>query len=270
MEERGRSFSHNHSVRQTSQRIGTLFGMPGVLETRWSYKWSRSLSSPEEFTNATGTQLTFSTDSVTAYWLHSAQDTSYPLLTHGFSCCLASVSSLTFVPAPNCDLFSLSASHSLSPWKRNLLPIGWSLSSPLKSPAHLTGTTWPLVRHPRLILLASVGVVGSVHRDRLWVGQAFRGKSLLSDLFSWLWLDLEVGWGSLPLRNSQVALVVKNPLANAGDVRDVGSIPPLGRSPGGGLGNPLQYSCLENPHGQRSLASYSPWGGKEVDITGAT
>ena len=46
---------------------------------------------------------------------------------------------------------------------------------------------------------------------------------------------------------SQVALVVKNPSANAGDIRDVGSIPGLGRSPGGGHGNPLQYSCLENP-----------------------
>ena len=38
-----------------------------------------------------------------------------------------------------------------------------------------------------------------------------------------------------------------------------GSIPGLGRSPGGGHGNPHQYSCLENPHGQRSLAGYSPW-----------
>ena len=46
---------------------------------------------------------------------------------------------------------------------------------------------------------------------------------------------------------SQVALVVKNPPANAGDVRDVGSIPGLGRSPGEGNGSPLQYSCLENP-----------------------
>ena len=44
---------------------------------------------------------------------------------------------------------------------------------------------------------------------------------------------------------SQVALVAKNLLANAGDIRDAGSIP--GRSPGGGHGNPLQYSCLENP-----------------------
>ena len=48
-------------------------------------------------------------------------------------------------------------------------------------------------------------------------------------------------------RPSQVVLVVKNPPANAGDIRDVGSIPGSGRSPGGGNGNPLQYSCLENP-----------------------
>ena len=40
---------------------------------------------------------------------------------------------------------------------------------------------------------------------------------------------------------------------------DLGSIPVLGRSPGGGHGNPFQYSCLENPHGQRSLVGYSPW-----------
>ena len=40
--------------------------------------------------------------------------------------------------------------------------------------------------------------------------------------------------------------------------RDVGLISGLGKSPGGGHGNPLQYSCLENPHGQRSLAGYSP------------
>ena len=49
------------------------------------------------------------------------------------------------------------------------------------------------------------------------------------------------------VETSQVTLVVKNQPANAGDIRDVGSIPELGRSPGGGHGNPLQYSCLENP-----------------------
>ena len=41
----------------------------------------------------------------------------------------------------------------------------------------------------------------------------------------------------------------------------------MGSYPGGGPGNPLQYSCLENPHGQRSLAGYSPWGCKELDPT---
>ena len=46
---------------------------------------------------------------------------------------------------------------------------------------------------------------------------------------------------------SQVALVVKNLPANAGDIKDVGLIPGLGRSPGEGNGNPLQYSSLENP-----------------------
>ena len=44
-----------------------------------------------------------------------------------------------------------------------------------------------------------------------------------------------------------MALVIKNPSANVGDLRDAGSVPGLGRSPGGGHGNPLQYSCLENP-----------------------
>ena len=46
---------------------------------------------------------------------------------------------------------------------------------------------------------------------------------------------------------SQVVLVVKNPFVNAGDTGAISSIPGLGRSPGGGHGNPLQYSCLENP-----------------------
>ena len=51
---------------------------------------------------------------------------------------------------------------------------------------------------------------------------------------------------------------------SACDVGDLGSIPGLGRSPGGGHGNPLQSSCLENPHGQRSLVGYSPRGSQRV------
>ena len=68
-----------------------------------------------------------------------------------------------------------------------------------------------------------------------------------------------------PSTVSQAALAVNNLLANAGDERDAGSIPEKGRAPGGGQGNPLQYCCPENPHGQRSLAGYSPWGCKESD-----
>ena len=48
---------------------------------------------------------------------------------------------------------------------------------------------------------------------------------------------------------------------------DLGLILGLGRSPGGGHGNPLQYSWLENPQGQRSLTGYNPWGHKESDTT---
>ena len=54
---------------------------------------------------------------------------------------------------------------------------------------------------------------------------------------------------------------------SAFNVGDLSSIPGLGRYPGGENGNPLQCSCLENPHGQRSLAGYSPWGCKKSDTT---
>ena len=53
------------------------------------------------------------------------------------------------------------------------------------------------------------------------------------------------------------------------NAEDLGLIPGLGRSLERGLGNPLQYSCLENPHGQRSLVGYSPWGHKGSDTTAA-
>ena len=71
------------------------------------------------------------------------------------------------------------------------------------------------------------------HEDQTW----FPGHSLT--LF-----ELHV---FVSLRASQVARVVRNLPANSGDSRDVGSIPGSGRSPGGGHGTPLQYSCLENP-----------------------
>ena len=54
---------------------------------------------------------------------------------------------------------------------------------------------------------------------------------------------------------------------SACNVGNLGSIPGLERPPGGGHDNPLEYSCLENPHGQRSLVVYSPWGCRELDMT---
>ena len=62
--------------------------------------------------------------------------------------------------------------------------------------------------------------------------------------------------------------MVRKPPANAGDTRDVDSIPGLGRSPGGGRGNPFQYSGLENPMDRG--AWWGPWGRKESDTTKGT
>ena len=64
-------------------------------------------------------------------------------------------------------------------------------------------------------------------------------------------------------RASQVVLVVKNPPANAGDVRDPGLIPGSGRSPGGGYGNSPQYSCLEN-HMDRGTSRLKSTGSQRV------
>ena len=70
--------------------------------------------------------------------------------------------------------------------------------------------------------------------------------------------------GLLKLWASLVAQLVENLACDGGDLV---SIPWLGRFPGGGYGNPLQYSCLENPYEQRSLAGCSPWDCEESDMT---
>ena len=63
-----------------------------------------------------------------------------------------------------------------------------------------------------------------------------------------------------------MVLVLKNPSANAGDIRDMGSIPGWGRSPGGGHATHSSILAGES-HGQRSLVGYSPWGLEEFDTT---
>ena len=80
------------------------------------------------------------------------------------------------------------------------------------------------------------------------------------------------GWNLFPLSIIEkdspflVALVVKNLPANAGDIIDLGSIPGWGRSLGGGHGNPLQYSCQENPMDRGTWrGAYNPWNQKELD-----
>ena len=80
------------------------------------------------------------------------------------------------------------------------------------------------------------------------------GMGLEWSLCSFLCFNWAGRWASL------VAQLVKNPPA----VQET-PVPGSGRSPGEGIGYQLQCSCLENPHGQKSLAGYSPWGQKELN-----
>ena len=75
-----------------------------------------------------------------------------------------------------------------------------------------------------------------------------------------------------PLRSgvSQVVLVVRNPPANAGDIRDVSSIPPVGKVSWRRAWQPTPLFLPGECHGQGTLAGYSPWAHKESDITGVT
>ena len=85
-----------------------------------------------------------------------------------------------------------------------------------------------------------------------------RGRTLFTRAFAGICIGPFSGMG-FPAGSDS-----KESACNAGDL---GSIPGLGASPGGRHGYPLQYSCVENPHGLRSLVGYSPWGHKESDTT---
>ena len=90
-------------------------------------------------------------------------------------------------------------------------------------------------RNPWCMILGMSAVYKEIRHFLPWVDPvilSYQFQLTKEDTVSWM---------------SRIVLVVKNPPANAGDVKDVGSISGLGRSPGGGSGNPLQYSCLENP-----------------------
>ena len=100
---------------------------------------------------------------------------------------------------------------------------------------------------------------------KLKVGRGWKPKSLTSNLpMLMTWFSHFHGRkGYMYVYGLPWWLRHKESTCNAGDM---GATPGLGRSEGG-HDNPPQYSCVENPHGQRSLAGYSPWGRKELDIT---
>ena len=82
--------------------------------------------------------------------------------------------------------------------------------------------------------------MGKSFQKSVWNPSDWTSRSGTLEMF-WFYLLVLCG------RASQVALVVKNPPANEGDIRDAGSVPESGRPSGRGHGNPLQYPCLENP-----------------------
>ena len=101
-----------------------------------------------------------------------------------------------------------------------------------------------------------------------WRGQATLAKSeVLDDRMETSRKQLGMSEFGQTCRCQQPFPAGSDSKESACNVGDLGLIPGLGRSPGGGHGYPLQYSCLENPHGRRSLAGYSPWGRKEWHLT---
>ena len=133
----------------------------------------------------------------------------------------------------------------------------------MNSCAHLPQAPYLFSWTHSLVLEEEIAIHSSIlflpeesHGQRSLVGYSPRGHKGL-DTTEWLSTALFGASG-------------KEPPANTRDVRDSGSIPGSEGSPGGGHGNPIQYSCLENLHGQRSLAGHSPWGRKESDTTELT
>ena len=88
----------------------------------------------------------------------------------------------------------------------------------------------------------------------------FNYKTYLRKLLLWSCPVIHLCFTKIPTVSFSDGVDGKESACNAGDL---GSIPGLGRCPGGGHGNPLQCSCLENHHGQRSLVGYSSWGCKD-------
>ena len=124
---------------------------------------------------------------------------------------------------------------------------------------------------------AAAGSVGVLLTDLLQ-GPSRPHSGLVAFCIPWHMIQESVLKGGMCCsRTSRCLLVLRMlpwgfPVSSAGkesiyNAGDTSSIPGAGRSPGGGHGNPLQYSFLKNPHKLRSLAGYSSWGHKELDMT---
>ena len=113
----------------------------------------------------------------------------------------------------------------------------------------------------------------SLMRPNLWQNLNIIWTCLLGS-FKMTWIFKILDWFRWIVQSCYIWGYIISSLPGGSDgnqsacnVGDLGLIPGLGRSPGGGHGNLLQHSCLENPHGQRSLVGYSPWGCKQSDTT---
>ena len=135
-------------------------------------------------------------------------------------------------------------------WATREVPTGRGMSNIASKPAEARGETWNTSEgaNPANTLISDLQPL------ELWDNSFLLHKP--SSLWDFAMAAL-ANWLGFP-GNSES----KESACNVGDV---GSIPGLGRSPGRGHGNLLQYSCLENPHGQRIRVGCSPWGHKESD-----
>ena len=171
--------------------------------------------------------------------------------------------------------------HCLSPTRRVYSDF-WSIESVMPS-NHLI-LCHPLLLSPSIFPSIRVFSSESVLHIRWTKYWSFSFRISPSNEYSGLisfridWFDLLAVHGTLKShQGSRTLFIIPNSVWGfpggsvskeyTCNVGDLGSIPGLRRSPGGEDGNPLQRSCLENPHGQRSLAGCSPWGCKKSDMT---
>ena len=145
------------------------------------------------------------------------------------------------------SIFLVQLNHKFWPLSKPKPPPTLHLYPPHLYPSHLLEVITPAVTVPFFLLYQTLN------------------KNYLKSLVS-LTLKTKINI-SLTLHHLLGFLGGSHSKESACNVGDLCSIPGLGRPPGGWHGNPLHYSCLENPHGQRNMVGYSPWGHKELDTT---